>query len=151
MAKKLSEEEIDENFIIASMNMTGPSGLNKMRPIQKVQQEKVETGESDNQIDQLSVSESNPVKEEKDNRRRKNKSDYVSLFIRQADIAGRQERSIYIREKYYDRIDKIIKLYNNSRLSVFSYVDAVLEHHFEIYKQEIKEIHDKLYKAPYDE
>lgn len=76
---------------------------------------------------------------------------YESQFIRPADIAGRQERSIYIREKYYDRIDKIIKLYNNSRLSVFAYVDAVLEQHFEMYKKEIKEIHDKLYKAPYDE
>lgn len=151
MAKKLSEEEIDEDFIIASMNMTGPSGLNKMRPVQKIEQESEEVKETDKQTNQVSVSEDNLVKDEKESRKRKSRNDYESLFIRQADIAGRQERSIYIREQYYARIDKIIKLYNNSRLSVFAYVDAVLEQHFEMYKKEIKEIHDKLYKAPYDE
>lgn len=140
MAKKQMEEEIDEDFIIASMNMTGPSAHNKVRPIPKE-----EIIESDNQA------ASNIPKEEKETRKRKTKNDYESLFIRQADIAGRQEKTVYIREKYYDRIDKIIKLYNNPRLSVFSYVDAVLELHLETYKQEIKEVHDKLYKAPYDE
>ncbi len=140
MAKKPIEEEIDEDFIIASMNMTGPSAHNKIQSIARE-----ETTKSDSQVI------SNIPKEEKETRKRKTKNDYESLFIKQADIAGRQEKTIYIREKYYDRIDKIIKLYNNPRLSVFSYVDAVLELHLEIYKQEIKEVHDKLYKAPYDE
>lgn len=76
---------------------------------------------------------------------------YESQFIRQADAVGRKQKSIYVRRKYYDRIHAIITLYDNPRLSVFAYVDAVLEQHFEMYKKEIKEIHDKLYKAPYDE
>lgn len=143
MAKKI-DEDIDEDFIIASMNMTGPSASDKIHPVNKIQG-KQEIEESERQ------KENTPVKEEKETRKRKSKSDYEGLFIRQADIAGRQEKTIYVREKYYDRIDKVIKLYNNPRLSVFSYVDAVLELHFEIYEQEIKELYRKLYIPPFDE
>lgn len=138
MAKK-KEEEIDEEFIIASMNMTGPSALNKVHTVK--QQETGEEQEIEKPLQTV------PPKE---NRKKKNKGDYENLFIRQADITGRQEKTVYLREQYYDKIDKIIKLYKNPRLSVFSYIDAVLELHFEAYKQEIKEVHDKLYIAPYE-
>ena len=144
MAKK-TEEDIDEDFIIASMNMTGPSASNKLSPVNKSQEkEEVE----DHQEKQ---NRSATAKEDKESKKRKSKGDFESLFIRQADIAGRQEKTIYLREKYYDRIDKILKLYNNPRLSVFSYVDAVLELHFETYEQEIKDIHRRLYIPPFDE
>lgn len=144
MAKK-TEVDIDEDFIIASMNMTGPLASNKLNPIHKSEEKDEVEGHKEKQ------NRSVTAKEEKDNKRKKSKGDFESLFIRQADIAGRQEKTIYLREKYYDRIDKILKLYNNPRLSVFSYVDAVLELHFETYEQEIKEIHHKLYIPPFDE
>lgn len=143
MAKK-TEEDIDEDFIMASMNMTGPSALNKVR------QAGASLPEDKQEHPVVPVPANEVPKEEKEYRKRKGKGDYESLFIRQADIAGRQEKTIYLREKYYNRIEKILGLYNNPRLSVFSYVDAVLEQHFETYKQDIKEIHDKLYTAPYE-
>lgn len=138
MAKK-TEEDIDEDFIIASMNMTGPSGLNKVKPpIEPVE-------------NVLEKEQAEPApKEKRESGKRKNKGDYESLFIRPSDITGRQEKTVYLRERHYDRIEKILKLYSNTRLSVFSYIDAVLEHHFETYNQDIKEIHDKLYTAPYE-
>ncbi len=143
MTKKIAEE-IDEDFIIASMNMTGPSASDKIYPAHKSQEkEEIRNQEMQDRII--------PVKEEKESRKRKSKSDFESLFIRQADIAGRQEKTIYVREKYYNRIDKLIKLYGNPRLSVFAYVDAVLELHFDTYEQEIKELYRKLYIPPFDE
>lgn len=144
MAKKI-EEDIDEDFIIASMNMTGPSASNKLTPVNKPQEREEVEGHQETQ------NRSVTTKDEKESKKRKTKGDFESLFIRQADIAGRQEKTIYLREKYYDRIDKILKLYNNPRLSVFSYVDAVMELHFESYEQDIKEIHRKLYIPPFDE
>lgn len=148
MAKK-TDKDIDEDFIMASMNMTGPSTLNKTRPTipsaSQSEPEKQEEQEEPEHLPPHSV-----VTEEKETKKKKNKETYESLFIRQADIAGRQEKTVYLREKYYERIEKVVKLYNNPRLSVFSYVDAVLELHFETYKQDIKEVHDKLYTAPYE-
>lgn len=76
---------------------------------------------------------------------------YESLFIKPADITGRREKTVYLRGRYYARIEKILGLYNdNTKLSVFSYIDAVLEHHFKTYNKDIKEIHDKLYTSPYE-
>ncbi|SHG37109.1 DUF3408 domain-containing protein [Dysgonomonas macrotermitis] len=146
MAKK-TEEDIDEDFIIASMNMTGPSALNKVRKPDNIpsQKQEQETSEDEKEYTELATQ-----KEGKESKKRKTKGNYEELFIRPSDITGRQEKTIYLREDHYDRIDKMLKLYRNTKLSVFSYVDAVLEHHFELYKQEMKEIHDKLYKAPYE-
>lgn len=76
---------------------------------------------------------------------------YESLFIRTTPLTGRQCKTTYLRKEFFDRIQLIINLYGNSGLSVFAYIDAVLEQHFEIYRQQIKEIHDKLYRVPYDE
>lgn len=78
-------------------------------------------------------------------------SQYQSLFIRRASITARREKVIYLRTTFYKKIQNILNLYEDSGLSVFSYVDAVLEQHFETYKQDIKEIHDKLYTPPYEQ
>lgn len=78
------------------------------------------------------------------------KNRYESIFIRQAPVTGRQGKTTYIRKQFFCRIQQIISLYNNPDTSVYSYVDAVPEYHFEQYKQHIKELHDKLYTAPYE-
>lgn len=80
----------------------------------------------------------------------KRKDGYESLFIRKSPVPGRQGKTTYIRKEFFDRIQQITRLYNNPDISVYSYVDAVLEQHLEYYKLEMKEIHDKLYKSPYE-
>ncbi|WP_062185214.1 DUF3408 domain-containing protein, partial [Dysgonomonas macrotermitis] len=88
-------------------------------------------------------------KVDKESKQKKGKGDYESLFIKPSDITGRQEKTVYLRGEYYERIMKILPLYRNSKLSVFSYVDAVMEHHFEVYEQEIREIYNSKNKGPY--
>lgn len=77
------------------------------------------------------------------------KAGYESLFIKPSGITGRQQKTVYLRGEFYERIMKILPLYKNPKLSVFSYVDAVMEHHFKIYEQEIREIYNSKNKGPY--
>ena len=147
MAKKVQEETIDEDFILASMNMTDGYPSNKKDV--KAEEQSNETLEVPNE--HQPALNSSEGKEEKESRKRRSKNDYESLFIRPSDIAGRQEKTIYLREDYYERINSVIQLYKNPRLSVFAYVDAVLEQHFEAHKKDIKEVYNRLYRAPYDE
>ncbi|MDH6308837.1 hypothetical protein M2451_001403 [Dysgonomonas sp. PFB1-18] len=77
------------------------------------------------------------------------KTGYESLFIKPIDITGRRQKTVYLREEFYERIMKILLLYKNPRLSVFSYIDAVMEHHFEIYEQEIRKIYNSKNRGPY--
>lgn len=77
------------------------------------------------------------LKEE--NRRRKGKTlDYESLFIRTAiGITAREGKTVYIRKQYHDRILKIVQVIGGNELSLFSYLDNVLEHHFATFQEEI--------------
>jgi hypothetical protein len=83
------------------------------------------------------------LKEE--NRRRKGKAqDYESLFIRTANgITAREGKTVYIRKQYHDRILKIVQVIGGNELSLFSYLDNVLEHHFVTFQEEITTLYNR--------
>ena len=80
-----------------------------------------------------------------------NEEDYEFLFIRKSPISARQGKTSYLRKEFFRRIQVILQMYSNPDLSVSAYIDAVLEHHFETYKKDIIEIHNKRYIPPFDE
>jgi hypothetical protein len=83
------------------------------------------------------------LKEE--NRRRRGKpQDYESLFIREpGGITAREGKTVYIRKQYHDRILKIVQVIGGNDLSLFSYLDNVLEHHFALFQEEITTLYNK--------
>ena len=83
------------------------------------------------------------LKEE--NRRRKGKAqDYERLFIRTANgITAREGKTVYIRKQYHDRILKIVQIIGGNELSLFSYLDNVLEHHFASFQDEITTLYNR--------
>lgn len=87
----------------------------------------------------------NPESLKEENRRRRGKSqDYESLFIREAGgITAREGKTVYIRKQYHDRILKIVRVIGCNDLSLFSYLDNVLEHHFALFQQEITTLYNK--------
>lgn len=132
MAKKIIEEEIDEDFIIASMNTMSPvaaTGTTNKKEEAKIEPQPAPVSQEKKE---------QPVKE--DSRRKKTKGDYESLFIRETPITGRKEKTTYLRSKFYRKIQDVILCYDNPNLSVFGYIDTVLAHHFDLYEQEIREI-----------
>ena len=87
----------------------------------------------------------NPESLKEENRRRRGKpQDYESLFIREAGgITAREGKTVYIRKQYHDRILKIVRVIGGNDLSLFSYLDNVLEHHFALFQQEITTLYNK--------
>ena len=71
-----------------------------------------------------------------------NNEDYKSLFIMASPTVGRLGKVSYIRKEYHDRIVRIIQTIGNNEISLYSYVDNVLKHHFDTYKDEITEIYN---------
>lgn len=90
-------------------------------------------------------SNNNPESLKEENRRRRGKSqDYESLFIREAGgITAREGKTVYIRKQYHDRILKIVRVIGGNDLSLFSYLDNVLEHHFALFQEEITTLYNK--------
>lgn len=87
----------------------------------------------------------NPESLKEENRRRRGKSqDYESLFIRGVGgITAREGKTVYIRKQYHDRILKIVQVIGGNDLSLFSYLDNVLEHHFALFQEEITTLYNK--------
>ena len=131
MAKKTNIEGIDENFIINSFrqdDLTIPPSARATEP----------PSGNDEQ-------EPEPIQREEP-RRRKPKSretDYRSLFLKEAAIPARIGKTVYIRKEYHERIQLILRVIGKDEVSLFSYIDNVLAHHFETYQAEITELYNE--------
>lgn len=120
MAKKEKEPEIDEDFLLASI---GDKKEGKV-PIEKEEQtESVEPQK---------------IKEPTINKRSKrsnNTEDYANTFLCRNEI--RERKSIYVSQLVHEKVKLIIKRIADDDASVGGYIDNVLKHHLEKYKEEI--------------
>lgn len=139
MTKKKDEEvnlsDFDANFVISSFKnkdrRNNPSSIPKaLVPEQEVTPE------------EPAVVQTEMPREE--SRRKRNKiPDYESLFLVNAEISTRSGKLVSIREKYHERITKIVQVIGKKEVSIFSYIDNVLNHHFETFQDEITELYNK--------
>lgn len=74
-----------------------------------------------------------------ENRRKRKTQDYESLFIRESGITARLGKTVYIRKEFHDRILKIIQVVGGNEVSLFSYIDNVLAHHFDNFQEDISQ------------
>ena len=147
MAKKKNEvnlDGIDAQSIIHSFRTT--DHLQMVKDAKEVGSEKdkeVNDSQKTQEPETPEMINAESLKEE--NRRRRGKSqDYESLFIREArGITAREGKTVYIRKQYHDRILKIVRVIGGNDLSLFSYLDNVLDHHFALFQQEITTLYNK--------
>ncbi len=109
--KKINPDEIDEDFIVASI---------------KIDKQETETNIAE-------AKSKKPVKRD----RKHVGTDYISLFLLNSDVKARSGNLIYIRPEYHERISKIIHVIGSGEITIFSYIDNVLTHHFEEFQEEI--------------
>lgn len=120
MAKKEKEPEIDEDFLLASI---GDKKEGKV-PIEKEEQTE--------SIEPQKVKEPTINKR---NKRSNNTEDYASTFLCRNEI--RERKSIYVSQLVHEKVKLIVKRIADDDASVGGYIDNVLKHHLEKYKEEI--------------
>lgn len=139
MAKKTSIEGIDENFIINSFrqdDLSIPPAARSSQPLTAAEGESM-------QPDENTVPARVPAAREESRRRKNSKQDYEALFIRNAPITARLGKLVYVCQEYHDRILKIIQVIGKNEISISSYLNNVLEHHFATYQAEITELYNE--------
>jgi hypothetical protein len=77
----------------------------------------------------------------------KSMADYKRRFVVRTK-EPRSNKTVGIRTKYHKRIAQIVEFIGDDDVSIFSYLDNVLKHHFETYHDEISE-HYKNYDDDY--
>ncbi|KAA6321901.1 hypothetical protein EZS27_028495, partial [termite gut metagenome] len=65
--------------------------------------------------------------------------DYETLFIKESNITARLGKTVYIRKEFHERIQKIVQVIGGNEVSLFSYIDNILAHHFESYQDDINQ------------
>lgn len=120
-------------------------GNNEPENFQQAKESKLSSVENVEPELPAQTTDKNPDSLKEENRRRKGKTqDYESLFIRTANgITAREGKTVYIRKQYHDRILKIIQVIGGNELSLFSYLDNVLEHHFSTFQDEITTLYNR--------
>lgn len=86
---------------------------------------------------------SSSATKEEGRRRRGKGQDYERLFIRNAPSNTRSGKTVYIRKEFHERITRIVQVIGKNELSLYSYLDNVLEQHFATYQEEISELYKK--------
>lgn len=71
------------------------------------------------------------------------KRTYSAFFMKAANFTARQGKQVCIRKDYHDRILKITQVIGGNELSIASYMDNVLAHHFATFQGEITELYDE--------
>ena len=71
------------------------------------------------------------------------KRTYSTSFMKAANFTARQGKQVCIRKDYHDRILKITQVVGKNEVSIASYMDNVLAHHFATFQGEITELYDE--------
>ena len=70
-------------------------------------------------------------------------ADYKNRFLVNVNIPTRSGKLVGIRKKYHSRISKIVKTIGDNEVTLFSYIDNILKHHFETFQDDISELYKK--------
>lgn len=134
MAKKVNVEGIDENFIINSFrqdDLTLPPSARA----------------TESPTDEEAAPEPLPLEEQREEPRRRKarnkEQDYRSLFLKEATIPARIGKTVYVRKEYHERIQLILRVIGKDEVSLFSYIDNVLAHHFDTFQEDIKKLYEQ--------
>jgi len=126
--KRKSSQAIDEDYL---MSMMAGGEKNKL-PEQEVPKEELQA---------------RTVSKEK-GRAKKNASevDYEKLFFKNPDTNARNGKSVYIRPEFHERLSRIAQVIGEDKLTIYAYLDNVLEYHFQEFAEQITASFNEKYK-----
>jgi hypothetical protein len=131
---------IDTSAFIRQVSVSGTTN-NMQATAQPVPDEDEKTNESEtvqppNETDKQSI------------RRKKNQNniDYPAVFLSRYELRTRQ--GIYIEKETNETIKRIVHNIGSERLTVSGFIENVLKHHFELYKDEINNLYESKFSKP---
>ena len=108
------------------------------------------------QMEGLNILPGSSQKEEKEYRKSENrekrqskkndKTDYEKLFFKRAETSARYGKSVYIRPDFHERLSRIVQVIGEDKITIYAYLDNLLEYHFQEFGEEITKSFNDKYK-----
>lgn len=90
--------------------------------------------------------EEKPVVRERSRPKKINDKDYEQLFFRKAETNARNGKTVYIRPDFHEKLTRIVQVIGEDKLSIYAYLDNVLEYHFQEFGEQITGSFNNKYK-----
>ncbi|MCD1117472.1 DUF3408 domain-containing protein [Chryseobacterium turcicum] len=74
------------------------------------------------------------------------KADYEETFMTNRFPSGRNGKVVYIRPEYHERLIRIVQLTRDEKMTLYSYIDNILEQHFKDYGDDITQYFNDRFK-----
>lgn len=145
MAKKTRIEDIDSDAIINSFRLDDMS----IPPAARSTDGSMPTSpkEEPQTIAPASVSKPKEDPERKRRNGQPEKSYYDATFVRDSNMTARLGKQVYIRKEFHDRIQKMLHVMGGNEVTIASFLDNVLDHHFTQFRDEIAESFNRHMKS----
>ncbi|MDM1060118.1 DUF3408 domain-containing protein [Myroides odoratimimus] len=62
---------------------------------------------------------------------------YVDIFLKEVSTKAKDGKTVYIRPDFHKKLNRIVQVIGENKVSVYTYINNLLEHHFNEFEQEI--------------
>jgi len=62
---------------------------------------------------------------------------YVNTFLKEVPTKAKDGKTVYIRPEFHKKLNRIVQVIGENKVSVYTYLNNLLEHHFNEFEQEI--------------
>lgn len=82
----------------------------------------------------------------KSNLKRNSDSDYQEIFFKSVSTNARDGKTVYIRPDFHEKLCRIIQVVGDDKISIYAYLDNVLNYHFQEFGEQITKSFNDKYK-----
>lgn len=131
--KKKNKPEIDEEFL---MNIIADG----------VKKDGLNVSPEPPQKQELEKEPEKPVNRERSRSKKASEADYEKIFFKRAETNARNGKSVYIRPDFHERLTRIVQVIGEDRITIYAYLDNLLEYHFQEFGEDITKSFNDKYK-----
>ncbi|MGN7706854.1 DUF3408 domain-containing protein [Chryseobacterium sp. 22543] len=73
-------------------------------------------------------------------------ADYESLFFKKTDTNARDGKTVYIQPDFHEKLSRIVQVIGEDKLTIYTYLNNVLEYHFQEFGEQITKSFNEKYK-----
>ncbi|PUV24442.1 DUF3408 domain-containing protein [Sphingobacterium athyrii] len=85
-------------------------------------------------------------KTDKSKARLSKRVDFEETFLVNRFPSGRNGKVVYIRSEFHERLLRIVQLTREEKITLYSYIDNILEYHFREFGEDITEYFNEKFK-----
>ncbi len=75
-----------------------------------------------------------------------NEQDYETVFFKRPETNARDGKTVYIRPDFHEKLTRIVQVIGADKITIYAYLDNLLEHHFQQFGEQITTSFNDKYK-----